>query len=142
MSGIDQNDPSGKLYIKFDDVEIYDESVLLPSAWMKAYETANSAIDTELLEQASRQVAHFFFKAVDEGNCRAAKLLYSRHGVDPEARKRDGKTALHLACFKGHIDLVKWLLDKARVDMSQVDNRGFSAIHYAILGYILIHKFN
>ena len=137
MSGIDEADPSGKLFVKFDDVEIYDwlpRSVSLPSAWMEPYETAHSAIDDELLEQEKKLIC-LFFKAADGGNLRAAKLLYSRHGIDAEARNLDGKSALHLASFKGHYELVQWLLETPKVDLNQLDNGGYSALHYAVLGY-------
>ena len=138
VTGIDEEDPSGKLFIEFDDSEIYDwlpKSAPLPSAWMDLYETALPSYSKELQELASKEVT-LFFQAADGGDLRTAKLLHCRHGVNAdEARKPDGKTALHLASLKGHYDLVQWLLEKAKVNVNKPDNRGYSAIHYAVLGY-------
>ena len=136
--GIDERDPTKNVFIRFDDAEIHQwlpSNVSLPSAWMDPFYTAHPAINRELLELFSSELA-LFFKAVNQGDLRTAKILYNRQpGVDVEARNSDGKTALHIASRKGHTDLVEWLLDAAKVDVDKPDLKGFRAIHLAVLGY-------
>lgn len=140
--GIDGRDPSGKVFIRFDDPEIHQwlpTDVPLPSAWMDSFQSAHPAIDRELLELFSLE-SSLFFKAVSEGDLRTAKLLYNRQlGVDAEARNSGGRTALHVASRKGHTDLVEWLLNEAKVDVNKSDVKGYRAIHHAVLGYLLIY---
>jgi len=135
--GIDERDPSGKVFIRFDDAEIHQwlpTGVPLPSSWMDPYQSAHPAIDRELLELYSLELA-LFFKVVSEGDLRTAKLLYNRQpGVDVEARNPDGKTALHVASRKGHTNLVEWLLNEAKVDANKPDAKVYRAIHHAVLG--------
>jgi len=86
--------------------------------------------ESELVELASKQVA-LFFKAVQEGDIRIAKLLRNNYGVDAESRNADGKTALHFASLNGRKDLVVWLLDEVGVDGEKADEKGNRAIHFA-----------
>ena len=44
---------------------------------------------------------------------------------------KDGSTALHLAAFNGHINVVAYLIEKKKVDVNKVDNIGQTALHYA-----------
>jgi len=105
---------------------------------MEPFQSPNPSIDKERLDLAAKQVA-LFFRAVEEGDLRNAKLIHERHGVDAEAREPKGKTALHLATQRGYKGLVDWLLDEAKVDVNQPDSKGNRAIHFAILGsFILI----
>ncbi len=135
---IDQRDPANNVFVRFDDAEIHQwlpSNVSLPSAWMDPFYTAHSALNRELLDLFSWEFA-LFFKAVNEGDLRTAKILYNRQlGVDVETRNSDGKTVLHIASRKGHTDLVEWLVEEAKVDVDKPDLKGFRAIHLAILGY-------
>lgn len=136
MTGIDEKDPIGNVFIQFDNSDVTNclpKGTSLPSAWMDPVQSSHAALDKDLMDLTSKGVA-LFFKTVDEGAFRVAKLLVNRHGVDPESRNGEGKTALHSACLRGHRDLVEWLLDELKVDMEQSDNKGFRAIHYAVLG--------
>ena len=136
MTGIDEKDPSGKVFIQFDNSELnkfLPKGASLQSAWMDPIQSAHPGIDKDLLDLVSKEVA-LFLKAVEEGAIRVAKLLVNRHGVDPECRNAEGKNALHIACHKGYWDLTHWLLDEVKVDMEQPDNKGFRAVHYAVLG--------
>ena len=131
VTGVNRKDPSGNLLVQFDDSETYDW--LLPSSWMEPFQSPNPSIDKERLDLAAKLVA-LFFRAVEEGDLRNAKLIHERHGVDAEARNPDGKTALHLATQRGYKGLVDWLSDEAKVDVNQPDSKGNRAIHFAILG--------
>lgn len=131
VTGVNRKDPSGNLLVQFDDSETYDW--LLPSAWMEPFQSPNPSIDKERLELASKQVA-LFFRAVEVGDLRNAKLIHDHHGVDADVRNPEGKTALHLASKKGYQELIEWLLNEAKVDVDQPDSKGNRAIHFAILG--------
>ena len=131
VTGVNRKDPSGNLLVQFDDSETYDW--LLPSSWMEPFQSPNPSIDKERLDLAAKLVA-LFFRAVEKGDLRNAKLIHERHGVDAEARNPEGKTALHLATQRGYKGLVDWLLDEAKVDVNQPDSKGYRAIHFAILG--------
>ncbi|XP_060077596.1 E3 ubiquitin-protein ligase mind-bomb-like isoform X2 [Ylistrum balloti] len=47
---------------------------------------------------------------------------------------QDGKTALHLACYEGHSQIVELLLKQPGVDLDLQDGEGDSALHYAAFG--------
>jgi uncharacterized protein len=49
--------------------------------------------------------------AQDEANVLAVVELLLAHGADPNHRRRDGLTALTTAAWRGHIDVVRALLD-------------------------------
>jgi len=48
-------------------------------------------------------------------------LLDSRHGVDIEARDRNGNTPLQIAAYKGHTEVAKALMDQG-ADIETMDN--------------------
>ena len=50
-----------------------------------------------------------FFKAVEEGDVETVSSLLET-GIDPNLENKDGDTALHLASYKGHPKVVKFLL--------------------------------
>lgn len=140
MIGVDTEYPSGKLFIQFDNPEIHHwlpKSVSLPSAWMDLIQPADPALDEEFLELVSMEVS-LFFKAVDRGDLRIAKLIQIRRGIvdfgTAEISSPEGKTALHIASEKGHKDVVQWLLDELKVDVNKPDAKGLRPIHYAVLG--------
>ncbi len=86
-----------------------------------------------MVEVLSKSTA-LFFKAVNRGDLRIAKLLYSRYGVDVNALNADGKTALQLASGKGHQEIVTWLLNETKVDLEKQSLNGWRAIHFAVKG--------
>lgn len=64
-----------------------------------------------------------------EGNIPMMALFYQRGGrID--AVNKNGEQALQLAAFKGHMDAVKWLLERG----AAVNRRGndWGALHYAV----------
>lgn len=66
----------------------------------------------EMVKPPSRDAlkdSEMFFRAADAGDAEAL-LLYLPH-VDPKARRAfDGRTALHVAVWRGHVDCVELLL--------------------------------
>jgi len=138
--GVDYEYPSGKLFLQFDNPEIHQwlpKSTSLPSAWMDLIQPANPALDEEFLELVSMEVS-LFLKAVDGGDLRIAKLIHIRRGLVDfgavEFSSPEGKTPLHVAAEKGHMDVVQWILEELKVDIDKPDAKGFRAIHYAVLG--------
>ncbi len=75
-----------------------------------------------------------FLKAVENGDLRGAQLLFEKGSkfIADAARNADERTALHVACVKGHKDIVQWLLDAVKMDLEKEDRNGFRAVHDAI----------
>ena len=46
-----------------------------------------------------------------------------------------GRTALHVACFNGDIQLYDWLLSHPDIDVNARDNEGKTALHYLCKSY-------
>jgi len=105
---------------------------------MEPFKTSHPEQDEELAELMEKEQA-LFFRAVEKGNLRVAKLLHHRHGVDVDAYNPDGRTALHVACKEGYVDLVEWLIDEAKAEIEKATYNGFRAIHYAAIGYCAFH---
>ena len=136
ISGIDEND-ADKLLVQFDNDQIYrwlDKSYPLPSGWMEPFKTSHPEQDEELAELIEKEQA-LFFRAVEKGNLRVAKLLYSRHSVDVDAQNSLGTTSLHIACKYGFVDMVEWLIDEAQADTEKAIDSGHRAIHFAANKY-------
>jgi ankyrin repeat protein len=59
-----------------------------------------------------------------------------------------GLNALHLASSYGHLDMIKYLINECRMDITTKDDDGWTALHHASTGgYIdvvmyLIHNYN
>ncbi|TEY61121.1 hypothetical protein BOTCAL_0174g00030 [Botryotinia calthae] len=71
-------------------------------------------------------------KLVQGGNVTSLKLLLHRGGNIMETTG-SGKTALHVAAFNGHLDILKLLLDTS-IERNAKDTAGRSALHYAARG--------
>ena len=81
--------------------------------------------------------AEFFHNAVRRGDVNLVRLLHIHHEVDvnsPIGNK--GDEALHIACKRGHKELVHYLLHEAKVDLERTGNFIWNrrAIHCAALG--------
>ena len=63
---------------------------------------------------------------------RVANLLY-RHGADVHVHGFDGKTPLHAASSRGHVDIMRWLLDHG-AHAEYPDETHWAPLHYAVFG--------
>ena len=71
-------------------------------------------------------------EAIEKGEIQIAQFLFSMNGLVVDVCNVDGRTALHVACSKGYVNIVRWLLDIVKMDMEKPDNGGFRAIHHAV----------
>lgn len=75
--------------------------------------------------------------ATAEGDECAVRTLLSA-GATPEAltpsRCKACQTALHVAARYGHVSICRLLVVEGKVDPNQLDNQGFSPLHYAVAG--------
>ena len=135
VTHIDEENPD-KLFVLFNDESHYkwvSRHFPLPSDWMEEYtpESARSALKEQVTELAAKGI-DLFFQAVDEGDLDTVKELHKYYRIDFDAWKRDGKTALQLACEKNHKDLVEWFINEAQVGLDVNGIQCFRAIHYAV----------
>jgi len=100
---------------------------------MEPLESSEPAVEKELAEFIKKSIS-LFFDAIKRGDLRTAKLLHFHRTTVVNARSTNGKTPLQIACWKGHSDIVKWLLDEVKVDVEQPDKDGNLPIHYAVDG--------
>jgi len=133
---MDVNDPD-KLYVQFDRKGINERLIKgksLPSVRMEEFQTIQPAFDKEIdawIDQGSA----LLLKSVEIGDLRNAQRLFNEDKLIVDAAlNADGRTILHVACLKGHKDIVRWLLDSVKVQLEEPDDGGFRAIHHSILG--------
>ena len=80
------------------------------------------------------------------GHIEIIKLLINK-GCSPKERDKDNKTALLHASYNNKIETVKWLLENEHSLITEYDNKGNHAIHYASMyGYkdiveLLVRKY-
>jgi ankyrin repeat protein len=67
---------------------------------------------------------------LDQSN---AILTLSHRALLPDPKNDEGMTPLMLACYLGHIDCVRELID-VNADPEKKDKRGWQALHYAAAG--------
>jgi ankyrin repeat protein len=68
-------------------------------------------------------------EAASQGNAELLEYLLS-HGAEPGVRNHAGRSALHIACFKNHLDCVRALMAHTHCDINQTDGTGRSALHW------------
>ena len=70
-------------------------------------------------------------EAAKEGNLVKVKYCVNK-GVDKDAKDYDGWTALHYATWKGHLEIVQYLIETCQLDKEAKINEGSTALHIAI----------
>jgi ankyrin repeat protein len=82
-------------------------------------------------QRGVNNVTLFGLKRAIRGEHVAVVKLLSEKGVDINgAVRRDGKTALHYACYCGHVLVVRWLVER-RADVEAVTKNGETALHFS-----------
>ena len=71
-----------------------------------------------------------FFNAAKEGNLDQVKYCVN-NGIDKDAKDNDKWTTLHYATWKGHLEIVQYLIEICLVDMEARINDGCTALHIA-----------
>jgi ankyrin repeat protein len=112
--------------------------VLLMEAAMRGDEPAVRgalAEDPSLIASLTTSDHAQLAQAIFHGRFAAAALML-RLGFDPKARGTDGGTALHMACWMGHVPLVAQLLS-LRVPIDDVDpTHGGTPLGWAAFGSV------
>ena len=67
-----------------------------------------------------------------KGDVNNAKILLDSQTNDVNCSDNKGRTALHLACLKGHLDMVNFLIQRG-ADVDAVDGDGTTPILYAVI---------
>lgn len=134
VTHVDEENPD-KLFVQFNDVNLYkwvSRLYPLPSDWMEdcTPEQSSPAFEEQVMELIDKGIG-LFFHAVDEADLDAIKELHKHYRIDFDAWKRDGMTALQVACKKNHKELAGWLINEAKVGLDVNGIQGFRAIHYA-----------
>ena len=73
-----------------------------------------------------------FLYAGAEGMLEILKLAHAA-GADPRITNRFGGTALIPAAERGHVEVVRWLLENTRVEVNHVNRLGWTALMEAIV---------
>lgn len=73
-----------------------------------------------------------FLYAGAEGMLEILKLAHAA-GADPRITNRYGGTALIPAAERGHVEVVRWLLENTKVDVNHVNRLGWTALMEAIV---------
>jgi len=76
-----------------------------------------------------------FVEAVHDCDLKLLKKLSTTHkvSVDVVHKSTSGLTPLHLACRKGHLQVVQYLLEK-KADIEKEDHKGRTAVYHAVKG--------
>ena len=81
-----------------------------------------------------------YFDAAREGDSTMLQAFYNA-GLDVNVADEKGYTALILAAYHGHTDTVNFLIEQAKVNPCQEDNRGNTALMGAIFkGHVSVAK--
>ena len=71
-----------------------------------------------------------FFHACANGLLDIVKLMIMGPTTVNAKCSESGRTALHVACFNGDVQLSDWLLSHPDIDVNARDNEGKTALHY------------
>ena len=98
---------------------------------VNAIEPTTSLI--KAIEEVEFQLVKVLFMAVENGVACLVEDLLSRYIINVNARTSNGSTALHSACFNGHLEIVDSLHEhNANIEIEDKD--GNLPIHLAVLG--------
>merc|ERR1712232_878339 len=67
--------------------------------------------------------------ACREGDLETIQRLHQQEGASLDCCNRFGQHVLHLACLRGHYDVVRYLMKDAEVDVTIVDDQQRTPLH-------------
>lgn len=113
-----------------------DGSVIIPAMspeWLEPLPMASKLHNG--LSKLSSKLSDLFVEAAGEGDLYLVNNMVKNYQVSLDATHQStaGLTALHLACRRGHIPVIKWLLDQ-KANIEKADQKGRRAIYYAVKG--------
>ena len=103
--------------------------------------TQPQAREEELKSNQPLPTEKEFFGAAKEGNLDKLKHCVN-NGMNKEAKDNDEWRALHFASWKGHLEIVKYLIETCLVEKDARNNLGSTALHIATRnGHLEIVKY-
>ena len=103
--------------------------------------TPPQAREEELKSNQPLPTEKEFFGAAKEGNLDKLKHCVN-NGMNKEAKDNDEWRALHFASWKGHLEIVKYLIETCLVEKDARNNLGSTALHIATRnGHLEIVKY-
>jgi len=85
------------------------------------------------LSKLNMKLGNLFVDAAEEDDLYLLKELLENYrvSVDVDHKSTPGLTALHYACLKGHVKVVKWLLEQ-KADIEREDEKGRTGLVHAV----------
>ena len=72
------------------------------------------------------------YYSIQNNRYELVKLL-AENGADIHVKAETGINCLHIAAFRGHLSLCKYLIDKHNFDVHMTDNMGLTALHFSTI---------
>ena len=114
------------------EVDQMQKSKPLKESWVEDVPLVSKLRKLEL------KLASLLVEASIGGDLSLVKNLITKHGVPADDTYNYGVTALHMASRYGHVEIVNYLVKDLKANPDKVDDRGRTAIYFAVNGYFLI----
>ena len=77
-------------------------------------------------------VERIWFRAASLGRLSIIKFLVDKHMIDPQCRDGSGNTAVHIAASALQIEVVKWFVEEAGVNVNDKGRDGMTIMGFAV----------
>jgi len=119
-------------------LELMNESFFKPLPVMKPEWLEAVPVAFKLHQKLSKmktKLGNLFVQSALEGDLYILRELLENFkvSVDVDHKSTPGLTALHLACQKGRLEIVEWLLEK-KANIEKSDEKGRTALYHAVKG--------
>ena len=121
-------------------------NILKPAASVPvSTKKSNMEIPSDKVNDQDEEGRTALYRASNEGNANLVdKLLQMEANAELKSDVHNGKTPLQVASYKGHLNVIKLLVEKGRVDIENVNKSGETALylaakynHVAVLTYLI-----